>query len=42
MKVGGLLTMTFLGIFLGLLWFRKKSIEPITKNNGTFPHVGNY
>ena len=24
MKVGGLLTMTFLGIFLGLLWFRKK------------------
>lgn len=25
MKVGGLLTMTFLGIFLGLLWFRKKA-----------------
>ncbi|MCC5925113.1 MAG: SCO family protein [Bacteroidetes bacterium] len=24
MKVGGLITMTFLGIFLGLLWFRKK------------------
>lgn len=25
MKVGGLLTMSFLGIFLGLLWFRKKA-----------------
>jgi protein SCO1/2 len=25
MKVGGLLTMTFLGIFLGLLWFKKKA-----------------
>lgn len=29
MKIGGLLTMTFLSIFLGLLWFRNKSVKTI-------------